>query len=260
MCACPKTATVVTSSKGGVMTAMTLTRTRRTTWLIGSTLGCMSGAALVVAGVWNALVQQHVTVSAPPTNVGPQAPPLQAMHNHYTWYATTVAQERGATILGIFGVAGLVIIAVELRRRIMTDLLGRGACTALQTGGVVWVAGALVGIGGHRAVALMATHGNPIQTVNAVAFTTDVTSDAFSTAAFVMFAAGMGALTTMSYGGRRWALLTLFTGALALVVAYGYIAEVDAITTFGLGLLAAVLQPIWLVWTGSLLDHTPVSD
>jgi hypothetical protein len=242
------------------MTAMTLTTTRRTTWPVGSTLGCASGAALVVAGVWNALVQQHVTVSSPPTDVGPQTLPLQAMHDHYTWYASTVAQERGATILGILGVTGLVITAVELRRRLLAGLLGSAACTALQTGGVVWVAGALVGIGGHRAVALMATHGNPIQAVNAVAFTTDVTSDAFSTTAFVLFALGMGALTTTSYGGRRWALLTLFTGALALVVAYGYVAGIDAITTFGLGVLAAVLLPIWLVWTGRLLDHTPLSD
>lgn len=242
------------------MTAMTLTPTRRPTWRVGSTLGCASGAALVVAGVWNALVQQHVTVSSPPTNVGPQSPPLQAMHDHYTWYATTVAQERGVTILGILGVTGLVIAAVELRRHLETGLLGRGACTALQTGGLVWVTGALAGIGGHRAVALMATHGNPIQTVNAVAFTSDVTSDAFSAAAFMLVAAGMGALTTTSYGGRRWALLSLLTGALALVVAYGYIAGIDAITTFGLGLLAAVLTPIWLVWTGRLLDHTSVSD
>jgi hypothetical protein len=45
------------------------------------------------------------------------------MHDHYTWYATTVAQERGATILGILGVTGLVITAVELRRRLVTSLL-----------------------------------------------------------------------------------------------------------------------------------------
>ncbi len=242
------------------MTATTLTPTRRTTRPVGSTLGCAAGAALVVAGIWNAFVQQHVTVTSPPTDVGPQAPPLQAMHDHYTWYATTVAQERGATILGILGVTGLVITAVELRQHLMTGLLGRGACTALQTGGLVWVAGALTEIGGHRAVAQMATHGNPVQTVNAVAFTTDVTGDAFSAAAFVLFAVGMGAVATTSYGGRRWALLSALTGALALVVASGYVAGIDTITTFGLGLLAAVAQPIWLVWTGRLLDHTPVSD
>jgi hypothetical protein len=106
----------------------------------------------------------------------------------------------------------------------------------------------------------MATHDNPIQTVNALAFSTDMTSDAFSATAFALFAVGMGALTMTSYGGRRWALLTLITGTLALVVAYGYVAGIDAIPTFGLGLLAVVLQPIWLVWTGFLLDHAPVSD
>jgi hypothetical protein len=102
----------------------------------------------------------------------------------------------------------------------------------------------------------MATHGNPIQVVNVVAFTTDVTGDAFSAAAFVLLAVGMVTLASTAYGGQRWCAVSLLTGVLSGVVAYGYVASVDSITTYELGLLAAVVQPVWLVWTGRLLDRT----
>jgi hypothetical protein len=238
------------------MTAMTLTSTRRTTWPVGRTLGSLAGLALVVAGIWNALVQEHLTVASPPAGIGPQVPPAQAMHTYYTWYAGTLAQERAVSILGMIGATGLVLLAVELRRRMVSDVLGRAACTALQVGGLVWVVSAVVQTSAHRAVGLMATHGNPIQTVNAIAFTTDVTTDAFSTAAFILLAVGMLALATTSFGGQRWAVLGAVTGLVSLAVAYGYIDGIDSITTYVLGLLAAVLTPSWLVWTGRILDST----
>jgi hypothetical protein len=237
------------------MTTATISSSRETTWPVGMAVSVVSGAALAVAGVWNALVQEHVTVDSPPAHLGPQVPPAEAMHTYYTWYATTVAQQRAATIAGMVGVAGLVILMAELRRR-MAPAWGRGACTALQTGGVLWLVGSIAGVGGHRAVALMATHGNPIETVNVVAFTTDVTSDAFSAAGFLLVGLGLLALGASSYGGSRWRGLSLLTGVVALVVAYGYIAGIDSITTYELGVLAAVLTPVWLVWTGRLLDRT----
>jgi hypothetical protein len=236
------------------MTATTLTSARPTTWPAGRALGCVAGLALVVAGIWNALTQAHLTVASPPAGTGPRTPLAQAMHAHYTWYAGTVAQERGALILGMIGATGLVLLAVELRRRMVSAVLGRGACTAVQVGGLVWVVGALVQIGAHRAVGLMATHSNPIQTVNAIAFTTDVTTDAFSTAAFILLAVGMLALATTSFGGQAWAVLGGITGLVSLAVAYGYVAGIDSITTYVLGVLAAVLIPSWLVWTGRIVD------
>lgn len=240
------------------MTTLTVTSARPTTRPVGLALGSVSAAALVVAGVWNALVQQHVTVSSEPV-VGAPMPRLDAMRAHYLWFATTVPQERGATIVGLVGVAGLALVAVELRR-LTRGVVGRGACTAVQVAAVVWMVGAVVTIGGHRAVALMATHGNPIESVNDVAFTTDVTGDAFSAAAFVLLAAGMLGLATTPYAGPSLALLSGLTGLLAAVVAYGYVAGIDSITTDELGLLAAVLLPGWLVRTGRLLDHAEPSD
>jgi hypothetical protein len=244
------------------MTTMTVTSTRRTTWPVGLALGSVSAAALVVAGVWNVLIEQHLTVSSEPVVDAPM-PRLDVMRAHYLWFATTVPQERLATVAGLVGVAGLALVAVEMRR-LTRDVLGRGACTAIQVAAVVWMVGAIVTIGGHRAVALMATHGNPIESVNDVAFTTDVTGDAFSAAAFVLLAAGMLALAATAYAGPRLTLLSGLsglTGLVAAVVAFGYVAGIDSITTYELGLLAAVLLPAWLIGTSRLLDlSTPDID
>jgi hypothetical protein len=236
------------------MTSMTMTQTSRSMRPMGVRIGCVASSALIVGGVWNVLVEQHLTVDPPPS-LDPVAPPQQVMHTYYAWYATTVGQERAAAIAGMVGVIGLVLVASELRRR-LADLLGRAACTTLIAGGVVWVVGAILTIGGQRAVGLMASHGNPIETVNSIAFTTDVTSDAFSAGAFTLFGLGLVALGPSTFGGRRWAMVGTVAGIGALVVAYGYLAGVASIATFVLGVLAAVLTPVWLIWTGRLLDRT----
>jgi hypothetical protein len=243
------------------MTTMTLTPTRRTTWPVGLALGCVAGTALLVAGAWNVLIQEHVTVASPPTDAGPTVPPEQAMHTYYTWYAGTVAQSRVDTVLGMIGVVGLVLAADALRRGIGDrDALTRAGCTGLGAGGIVWVVGQLVAVGGHRAVGLMATHGNPIDGVNSIAFTVDTTSDAFSAAAFLLIGLAMVAIgvAPVRSGNARWAALTGLTGVVSLVVALGYVDGIDAVTTYVLGALAAVLTPVWLVWTGHLLDRGEV--
>ena len=82
------------------MTTMTLTPTRRTTWPVGLALGSVPGAALLVAGAWNVLIQEHVTVSSPP-GFDAGVTQEQNMTAYWTWYAGTVGQERAVTILGI---------------------------------------------------------------------------------------------------------------------------------------------------------------
>jgi hypothetical protein len=243
------------------MTTMTLTPTRRTTWPVGLALGSVAGTALLVAGVWNVLIQEHVTVSSPP-GFDAGVTQEQNMTAYWTWYAGTVGQERAVTILGIIGVVGLILAADALRRRIAaTGLLERAAATALGAGGIVWVIGQLVTIGGHHAGGLMAAHGNPIEGVNEIAFTVDMTSDAFSAAAFILIGSAMVAIgiAPVRAGGRRWAALTALVGAVSLVVAFGYLDGIDWITTYVLGALAALLTPTWLVWTGQLLDRTDTS-
>lgn len=245
------------------MTTTTLTPVRRTTRPVGLALGSLAGTALLLAGVWNALIQEHVTVSSPPSGIGPQVPPQEAMHTYYTWYAGTVGQQRADTVVAMIGVSGLVLLADALRRRTdRTDLLTCAACTAIGAGGLVWLVGALIGIGGHRAVGLMATHGNPIAGVNSIAFTVDVTTDAFSAAAFILLGLALLAIgiAPVRAGLSHWATLSIATGFVSLVVAVGYLQGIDSVTTYVLGALAAVLLPVWLVWTGRILDRTPSSD
>jgi hypothetical protein len=66
----------------------------------------------------------------------------------------------------------------------------------------------------------MATHANPIETTNSIAFTTDVTADACALAAFTLIGTGMltFAAAALSRGHRAW---------------------------------AGVLLPGWLVWTAA---------
>lgn len=245
------------------MTTTTLTPVRRTTRPVGLALGSLAGIALLLAGVWNALIQEHVTVSSPPSGIGPQVSPQEAMRTYYTWYAGTVGQQRADTVVAMIGVSGLVLLADALRRRTdRTDLLTRAACTAIGAGGLVWLVGALIGIGGHRAVGLMATHGNPIAGVNSIAFTVDVTTDAFSAAAFILLGLALLAIgiAPVRAGLSHWATLSIATGFVSLVVAVGYLQGIDSVTTYVLGALAAVLLPLWLAWTGRILDRTPTSD
>lgn len=245
------------------MSTTTLSPIRRATSRAGIALGAVAAAALVVAGVWNVLVQEHVTVDDPPERV-PTATVDQAMHQYYGWYAGTVGQERAVTIFGIAGMVGLIVLAGSLRRRLAdADLLSHAACTGLGAGGVLWIVGELILIGGHRAVGLMATHGNPIDGVNSIAFTVDMTEQAFAAAGFVVLGLAMVAIgiAPVRLAGPRWAALVILDGLLSLLVAIGYLRGVDFLQTYVLGLLAAVLVPAWLVWTGRLLDRagTPSS-
>lgn len=241
------------------MTAMTLTSVRRTTWPVGFVLGSVAGGCLIVAGIWNALIQDHVTVAAPPAYQH-GVPLSQALQDYYRWYATTVGQERADAIVALVGVAGLVLVAEALRRR-LDDALVRMACTGLALGGAIWMVGAIAQIGGHHAVSLMATHHVPIESVNSVAFTVDMTANAFEAAAFVLMGCAMVAIgvSPVRVTGSRWTLLTALTGLVAFVVAFGYLRGIDSITTWVLGLLAALLLPAWLVTTGRLLDAEQTS-
>ena len=146
---------------------------------------------------------------------------------------------------------------------LVRDLLGRerplarigaGAVTA---GSLLWIAGNLGQLGGHRAVALMAAHGNPIDAVNSIAFTVDIIDQAFELAAFALAGAGLLAFARLALrpGGelRRWGGCTAALALLLLALAWSYAGGSDRLNNL---LLAAggILLPLWLIWTGRLLD------
>src|SRR6266508_5839550 len=55
----------------------------------------------------------------------------------------------------------------------------------------LWVVGNVALLGGHRAIGLMATHGNPLETVGSIHFSIDIIDDAFELAAFALIGVGM---------------------------------------------------------------------
>jgi hypothetical protein len=113
-----------------------------------------------------------------------------------------------------------------------------------------------VQLGGHRAVGLMATHTNPIQTTNSIAFTIDIIGAAFALAAFAVIGAGMLALAAAALrehrGHRAWAGYTTVTALTLLVLARSYAAGHDNVTDLMLIADGVVLLPVWLVWSSRI--------
>lgn len=213
-------------------------------------------AAFVIAAGWFWLATKNVTV-APPPRIGPHVPPLQAMRIYYRWQATTLPQERYYTVIAIAGFICLAMAASYLRNagtrgrpltRIGALLVGAGAAT--------WITGSILQLGGHRAVGLMATHTNPIQTTNSIAFTIDTIAAAFALAAFALIGTGMlgfAAAVAREHpshpGHRAWAVYTIVVALTLLVLAWSYAAGNGNLPDLILIADGLVLLPLWLIWT-----------
>lgn len=211
-------------------------------------------AAFAVAAAWFWLATKGVTVAAAP-RTGPGVAPQQAMRIYYRWLATTLQQERYYTSIAIVGFGCLAAAASFVR-----DLLGRDGAPArtgaltVGAGALLWVTGSVLELGGHHAVGLMATHANPIQTTNSIAFTIDTIADAFSLAAFTLIGAAMLALAAAALHRRRraWACGTAVIAVAMLVTAGAYAVGNDNLSDLMLFASGIVLLPGWLVWTGRI--------
>jgi hypothetical protein len=223
-----------------------------------------AAAAFVVAAIWYGLTARFITVARPPA-VNPNAPLDGELHRWFGWFVTTIPQERLNTGIAIAGFLCLVPLAAFTR-----DLLGRHrvlariGSAALPTGALLWVAGNLVQLGGHRAASLMATHGNPIETVNAILFTVDTIDDAFELAAFAVLGVAVlafaGAAIASRAVSRAWCGYSLLLGVVLFTLSGAYTAGngdlVDLLLVTGGGLLL----PGWLVWTGRLLRNATATQ
>ena len=103
----------------------------------------------------------------------------------------------------------------------------------------------------------MTSRGDPLETVNAVAWTVDELNDAFQLTGSAVLGVGMLALARVSTGGARegeWRWTTLAVGLVLLATAAAYAARsfdlVDLLLVAG----GALLLPAWLVWTGRVLN------
>jgi hypothetical protein len=220
----------------------------------GRPIGWISAAAFAISSVWFALIEMGVTQSPEPDTATDS--PTGALESHYEWFATTLAQERVVTGVAVLGFASLVIAVWGLRRRVAADALGTAGALVVSLGSVGWIVGNVLQLGGHRAVGLMATHENPIETVNAIAFTVDMIDDAFELVAFAMLGAG---ILCLAFAARRqagaatgWSRYTAgFAVALiALACAHG-MDNGDAANLL-LVVVGVVLTPGWLLWSDRL--------
>jgi hypothetical protein len=237
------------------METQTIERVRATRAAGGpATVVAYAGAAaFAVAAGWFWLTTKNVTV-APPPQAGPHVAPLQGMRIYYRWQVTTLPQERYYISIAIAGFLCLAMAAFYFRATVGRDrpLAGTGALLVVA-GAATWITGSVLQLGGHRAVGLMATHTNPIQTTNSIAFTIDMIAAAFALAAFAFIGAGMLAFAATAARGhaghRAWAGYTIVTALTLLVLAWSYAAGNGSLSDLLLIADGLVLLPLWLIWT-----------
>jgi hypothetical protein len=241
-----------------MMTTATLERERGLQMSRGlEFLAYGAAAGLVAAAAWYALIFRHVTVAAPPTLQA--GVPIEIVHHRYdAWFVPTLQQERIDTAIAIVAFVCLIPIASALRDRLgRVGWLTTIGATGVALGAFTWVMGNVVALGGHRAVGLMATHGNPIETVNAIGFTIDAVDDAFELVAFALIGAGILAFGWVGSQDRLtpvgWGWLSLAVGVVTLTLSGAYAAGDGNLVDLLLVIGGVVLLPAWLVWTGRLL-------
>jgi hypothetical protein len=217
-------------------------------------VGYLGAAAFAVAAAWYGLATQGVTVASAPA-VGRDVGARQGLHIYYHWMITTLPQERVYTSVGIAAFLCLAAVAALARDWLGRDRLpARSGAFLVAAGAILWIAGSAIQLGGHRAVGLMATHANPIETVNSIAFTVDAIGDALALAAFAVIGTGLLALAWTAAqdraGNRAWVTGTVLTGLVLLVTAGSYAAGAGGLTELMLVAGGVVLLPAWLAWTG----------
>lgn len=209
--------------------------------------------AFAVASVWYGLAVEGITVPKEPVFVG-HASLADRYRLFYGWVVQTLPQERLYVSIAIAGFLCLAAVGVLLTRSVGRDgATMRVGGSVLAIGASLWIAGNVAQLGGHRAVGLMTTHGNPLPGVNSIFFTIEMIDDAFETVAFA--AIGVAMLLVGWAGtpvhGRAWGRGTAALGLLVLILAAAYVADQgDTVNLLLLG-LGAVLLPAWLVWTST---------
>jgi len=234
---------------------------------LASAVAYAGAAAFIVAAVWYTLVVAEVTVASEPRPQPGQAQ-QQWFHTYYAWFASTLRQERYYTGAAIVGFLSLMVTAAFVRNAFgRRQPFASVGAQMMGAGVLLWVVGAVVSVGGHRAVGLMTGRGDPIETVNSLTWTIDTINDAFELAGSALLGAGMLALAWVDMRARSqrpaWSRYTVAVGLVLLATAGAYAAQsfdlVDLLLVAG----GAVLLPFWLVWTGRLLrggEEAPVSE
>jgi hypothetical protein len=214
-------------------------------------LGSVGAIAFAVASVWYGLAVEGITVPKEPVFLGHESL-MERYRIFYGWVVQTLPQERLYVSIAIAGFVCLGAVGVLVARAIGRQD-SRVAGSILALGASLWVAGNVAQLGGHRAVGLMSTHGNPLPTVNAISFTLEMIDDAFETVAFAAIGVAMLVLAWAGtqVRGRAWGRFTAALGLLSLVLAGAYVSDQGDLVNLLLLALGAALLPGWLLWTST---------
>jgi hypothetical protein len=211
-------------------------------------LATVGAAGFLLSSLWFGLIDAHVSVGAPPAGTG--LSPDARLHAYYTWFIGTLGQERLDTAIAIMAFACLAGVAACVAARLPGDGARVGGVLVVL-GSALWIGGNVMQLGGHRAVGLMATHGNPIDATNSIAFTIDTLDDAFELAAFAIMAVGAAMFGVFAGGASKsgWRSASFVLATVLAALAASYVTGPDALVNGLLVIGGIVMVPAWLLLT-----------
>lgn len=233
----------------------------RRSWETSTAVAYVGAAAFGAASLWYALAVQGVTVAREPQFTGDESP-ARRYRIFYGWVVSTLPQERWYVSLAIVGFVSLAAVGLLTIRATGPDArLSRTSALALALGSSLWIVGNLVQLGGHRAVGLMATHGNPLPTVGSIFFTIEMIDDAFETAAFATIGLALLLLsrTCRQASEPAWSRYSAALGGVCLTLAFAYVRDEGDVVNLLLVTVGTALLPLWLIWTGARLRGAPTA-
>jgi hypothetical protein len=224
---------------------------------VASMTAYAGAVAFLVAAAWYAAVVEEIVVAAEPR---PQPGQSQEewLQMYFSWFTTTLPDERFYSGAAIVGFLCLLATGSFVRDRLGGE---HAAATlgaqAVGAGAIIWVVGNVASLGGHHALGVMTSRGDPLETVRLLAWLVDDLDDAFELVGLAVMGAGFLALAwpllRSPVPRTAWSGLTGIVGLVLLATAAAYAArEYDAVDLL-LFIGGGLLLPLWLVWTGRLL-------
>lgn len=197
-------------------------------------------AAFVFAASWAALISFEVVVPGPPAESG--ADSEAGLRAYWIWYAGTVPARQATSFVLLIALVALAVTAARLAAvRLDRAAIAAGAVVA---GALFWAIAACVRLGTDRAVALLATHENPIEPTNSIAFAASWLATGFESVGSLLAGAGVIALAVTTAGPRP---LAAVTGLALVVLGVCLYAPIDDLRLWVQLAAGAVRVPWWLI-------------
>lgn len=205
----------------------------------------IGAAASVFAAVWSALVGFEIVVPAAPEGSGADlAADLRA---YWVWYAGTVPARQATSFLLLIALVALALVAANLAVTRVSSMAAGG----VVAGAVFWAIAACVRLGTDRAIALLATHDNPIDPTTSIAFASSWIATGFEMFGSLLVGGGLIAHAAGTAGRRP---LAIATGLGLVVLSICLYLPVEELQVWMQLVAGAVLVPWWLLVEAAPVD------